>query len=69
MEPTFTNVELAAMAKASDIHRQSLIRRLSNINDQSVRAEMTEEIRACDSASAKLKREQRRRLDATAAAS
>ena len=58
----FTDTEMAAMAKACDIHRQSLLRRLTSVSDAAVRAEMTQDITACDSASAKLKREQRDRL-------
>lgn len=60
----FTDQELAAMAKACDVHRQSLMRRIDAVADQTGRNVMRGEIDSCDSASTKIKAEQRRRLAA-----
>lgn len=59
---TFTDAELAAVAKSTDVHRQSLMRRIDAVSDPHGRAAMADEIEACDSASQKIKAEQRRRL-------
>jgi len=56
--------ELAAIAKSCDVHRQSLMRRIDAVTDETGRRVMSDEIDACDRASTKAKAEQRRRLHA-----
>ena len=54
----FGEDELAAVAKATDVHRQALVRKLQRISDTnpSEQNRTLEEIRACSSASAKMRR-------------
>lgn len=49
--------ELAATAKAVDVHRQALVRKLDRIgsSDQAEKARTLEEIQACSSASSKIR--------------
>ena len=55
--PDFTDDELAATAKAVDVHRQALVRKLERIgrSNQAERDNTLAEIRACSSASHKMR--------------
>lgn len=61
MSLDFTDAELAVVAKACDVHRQSLMRRIDAAPPEGQRV-MAAEIEACDRASTKAKAEQMRRL-------